>query len=176
MKEEAPPKKERTGISLDPKQRERLEKVAPHVFNNFSGFVGDLIDGYLAGQEAMQPDILVTLTRRLSGELDAQSMSRKMVSTDQRVLLRSILRDIIGSGAVLQIREITDDYSQVLNRTVSETLAELESAPPSGVEDPDNKHADSGKTTIRAGTRKAQPGGVTPPVAGRVPAGRRQVQ
>lgn len=56
--------------------------------------------------DLIQPDVIVELTRRLMGELDAEEMQAIMATHDQRKILRTLLRDVLNRHTA----KIDSDY------------------------------------------------------------------
>jgi hypothetical protein len=54
-----------------------------------------LVERAAGRSDAMSPDVLVELTRRLLGEMDAQQMARALEGKDQRLKLRRVLERML---------------------------------------------------------------------------------
>jgi hypothetical protein len=88
-------------ISLPESWFEKLDKEARERFGgNRSKYLQALIERDLGNSmpEPLSPTVLIDLTRALSGEIDAQEITRRIGFVDQPRLLRKWLRHLIDNG------------------------------------------------------------------------------
>jgi hypothetical protein len=93
---------ERTTISLDAeifkKAKRKSESKGLKFSNYLAGLVSkDVADEVVAVDDPMSSTVIVDLARVLSGEIDAQSIAKKLGSANQPMMLRQWVRDLAES-------------------------------------------------------------------------------
>lgn len=120
MSKVADEKKARQGISIPP---DLLASAKERAKNNLSAYVRGLIKKDLAGEEdadALSTTVVVDLTRRLCGEIDATEMSYLIEGTSQPKVLREMLQVKLE-----EMRRIAEAHKKA--STVQSTYSEVKS-------------------------------------------------